>query len=77
MSFIQPENAAQHHVSQVQTRLQEIVDYLRENAQNLDDPKAKTLFENATQTLSGLVKDFSQFPQNNETTLQEQKSPIK
>lgn len=77
MSFIQPENATGHYVSQMQNRFQELADQLQEHIQHVDDGEAKVMFEKSAQVLAGLVKVYADFSQKNESAWQDQQNPVK
>ena len=55
-----------HHTQKMQTRLQEIIDHLREDIGKVDDPQMKAMFETSAEVLGGLKKAFSDFEQKNE-----------
>jgi hypothetical protein len=56
-----------HHTQKMQTRLQEIIDHLREDIGKVDDPQMKAMFETSAEVLVGLKKAFSDFEQKNES----------
>lgn len=56
-----------HHTQKMQTRLQEIIDHLREDIGKVDDPQMKAMFETSAEVLGGLKKAFSDFEQKNES----------
>jgi hypothetical protein len=65
MSFVKPENAAQIYVTQMQNRLEELIAMLQEHTQQVDDARAKEMFDKSAHVLTGLVKVFSDYSQNN------------
>ncbi len=77
MSFIQPENATMHYISQMQNQFQELADRLHEHAHHVDDSQAKVMFEKSAQVLSGLVNVFSDFVQKNQSAWQDQQNNTK
>ncbi len=77
MSFIQPDNAAELYITQMQNRFQELADQLQEHGQQVDDPEAKVMFEKSSQVLAELVKVFSDFSRKNEANWQAQQNPVK
>lgn len=56
-----------HHTQQMQTRLQEMMDHLREDINKVDEPQLKAMFETAAEVLGGLKKAFSDYEQKNES----------
>lgn len=55
-----------HHTQQMQTRLQELTDHLRQDVEKVDEPQLKAMFETAAEVLNGLNKAFSDYEQKNE-----------
>ncbi len=55
------------HTRQMQTRLQETIDHLREDIGKVDEPQLKAMFETSAEVLSGLKKAFSDYEQKNES----------
>lgn len=56
-----------HHTQQMQTRLQETMDHLREDIDKVDEPQLQAMFETAAEVLGGLKKAFSDYEQKNES----------
>lgn len=56
-----------HHTRQMQTRLQETIDHLREDIGKVDEPQLKAMFETSAEVLGGLKKAFSDYEQKNES----------
>lgn len=56
-----------HHTQQMQTRLQELTDHLRQDVEKVDEPQLKAMFETAAEVLNGLKKAFSDYEQKNES----------
>lgn len=55
-----------HHTQQMQQRLQEVADHLREDIEKVDEPQLKAMFETAAEVLGGLKKAFSDYERKNE-----------
>ena len=66
MSFIQPDNAAELYITQMQNHFQELADQLQKHQQQVEDLEAKAMFEKSALVLKGLVKVFSDFSAGNE-----------
>ena len=56
-----------HHTQQMQARLQETIDHLREDIDKVDDPQLKAMFETGAEVLGGLKKAFRDYEQKNES----------
>jgi len=56
-----------HHTQKMKQRLQETIDYLREDIDKVDEPQLKAMFETSAEVLGGLVKAFSDYEQKNES----------
>jgi hypothetical protein len=61
------ESDARHHAQKIQNRLQETMDYLRQDVERVGDPKLKALFETSAEVLGGLVKAFQDYERKNES----------
>ena len=59
-----------HHTRKMQTRLQEIMDHLREDVEKVDEPQLKAMFETAAEVLGGLKKAFGDYEKKNEAVWQ-------
>lgn len=55
-----------HHTRQVRSRLDDLIQHLREDVTKVDDPQAKALFETAAETLGGLKKAFEDYEEGRE-----------
>jgi hypothetical protein len=55
-----------HHTVKMQGRLQELVDRLRADTGEVDEPQLKAMFETSAEVLLGLKKAFSDYEQKNE-----------
>jgi hypothetical protein len=56
-----------HHTRKMQTRLQEIIDHLRDDVGKVEEPQLKAMFETSAEVLTGLKKAFSDYEQKNES----------
>jgi hypothetical protein len=54
------------HSSEAQMRLQQLVDYLRSNVHQVEDPRAQALYETSAEVLLGLKKAFADYAKQNE-----------
>lgn len=50
-----------HHTQNMEARLHEIADHLREDIRVIEDPRAKAMFETAAEVIGGLEKAFHDF----------------
>jgi hypothetical protein len=55
------------NTSEAQLRLQQLVDYLRGNVRQLDDPRAQALYETSAEVLLGLKKAFMDYSKQSES----------
>jgi hypothetical protein len=60
------ERDPRHHARQIQARLKELTDHLREDIQKVHEPQLRAMFETAAEVLGGLKKAFSDYEQKNE-----------
>lgn len=72
MSFVTPENAAEVYATQMQNRLQELTVQLEEHAQQVEDIKAKEIFNKSALVLNGLINVYDSYLQNNVSAGQDQ-----
>ena len=63
-----PESDPRHHLYKIQSKLEEIMNHAREDVSKVTDPRAQVLFETTADVLGGLVKAYSDFDQESETT---------
>ena len=61
------ENDPRHHVEKMKARLKEIIDQLRADADKVDDPQFKAMFETSAEAPGGLIKAFNDFEARNES----------
>lgn len=57
---------AKGHSENIRNSIQELVDDLRESIEQVDDPKAKALFETSAEVLVGLRTAFSHYEEGKE-----------
>ncbi|QWW69935.1 hypothetical protein [Rhizobium sp. WYJ-E13] len=55
-----------HHTQKMQVRLQEMMDHLREDIVDVDEPQLKAMFETAAEVLGGLKKAFGDYEKKTE-----------
>lgn len=51
-------------------RLQEVIDHLRGDVDNFDEPQLKAMFETSAEVLGGLGKAFADYERKNESAWQ-------
>ena len=56
-----------HHTQNMQTRLQELMDHLREDIEKVDEPQLKAMLETSAEVLGGLRKAFQDYERKNES----------
>jgi hypothetical protein len=60
------ERDPRHHTQNMQKRLQEISDHLRQDIEKVDDPQLRAMFETSAEVLGGLIKVFHDYEQKSE-----------
>jgi uncharacterized membrane-anchored protein YhcB (DUF1043 family) len=60
------EQDPRHHTQNMQRKLHEIIDHLREDIEKVDEPQLKAMFETSAEVLAGLAKAFRDYEQKNE-----------
>jgi hypothetical protein len=60
------QNSPYYHTQNMQKRLREEINHLREDIQKVDEPQLKAMFETAAEVLGGLSKAFSDYEKKNE-----------
>jgi len=60
------ERDPRHHTRNMQERLRETMQHLREDVEKVDEPQLKAMFETSAEVLGGLVKAFRDYEQKNE-----------
>ena len=66
-----PESDPRHHTTQIKRRLQELIDHLRDDVGEVEDPRAEALFETSAEVLGGLKKAYEHFEKKNEEAWRE------
>lgn len=61
------ESDPRHHTQQMQQRLQELIDHLREDIEKVDEPQLEAMFETSAEVLGGFKKAFSDYEKKNES----------
>ncbi len=56
-----------HHTQQMQKRLQETMDHLREDIEKVNEPQLQAMFETTAEVLGGLKKAFEDYEKKNES----------
>lgn len=54
------------HTQNIKSGLQEVIDHIRRDIEQIDDPKAEALLETSAEVLNGLTTAFSHFEKKNE-----------
>lgn len=62
----QNQNSPYYHTQNMQKRLRDEVNHLREDIKKIDDPQLKAMFETSAEVLNGLIKAFSDYEKKNE-----------
>ena len=60
-------------VTKVKGGLRALMSHLREDVKNVDDPKAKALFETAAETLGGLLSAFEDYEAGDEAAWRDER----
>lgn len=55
-----------HHTRKMRQALQGVIDHLRSDVENVDEPQLRAMFETSAEVLGGLVKAFRDYEQKNE-----------
>jgi len=56
-----------HHTQNMQKRLADTVQHLRDDIGKVDEPQLKAMFETSAEVLNGLIKAFRDYEQKNES----------
>jgi hypothetical protein len=56
-----------HHTRKMSAQFAEIIDHLRHDIDQVDEPQFKAMFETAAEVLGGLVTAFGHYEQKRET----------
>jgi hypothetical protein len=60
------ENNPRYHAQKVETKLQALIDHLRDDIDKVDDPRAEALFETSAEVLQGLQTAFQHYAEKSE-----------
>ena len=60
-----------HHTRKMSAQLTEMIDHLRRDIDEVDDPQFKAMFETAAEVLGGLVTAFRHYEQKGESAWKE------
>ena len=63
---VYPESHPKHHTAKIKGWLQDLIDHLREDVREVDDPQAQALFETSAEVLGGLKKAYEHYEAKNE-----------
>jgi hypothetical protein len=61
------ETVARNHTREMQNRLNDTITHLRQDIDEVEEPKLRAMFETSAEVLGGLVKAFKDYEQRNET----------
>lgn len=55
-----------HHTQNMQRRLRELIDHLRDDIKTVDEPQMKAMFETSAEVPGGLATAFQHYEKKNE-----------
>jgi hypothetical protein len=55
-----------HHTKKIKAQMRLLISHLREDVENVTEPKAQALFETSAEVLTGLVKAFGDYEKQKE-----------
>lgn len=61
------ETVARNHTQEMQKRLNDTITHLRQDIDEVEEPKLRAMFETSAEVLEGLVKAFQDYEQKNES----------
>lgn len=61
-----PETDPRHHTQKIQTKLESLIEHLREDVQKVNEPQARALFETSAEVLKGLKTAYAHYEQKSE-----------
>jgi hypothetical protein len=67
-----PESNILHHTQKVKAMLRDVIEHLREDIHEFDEPQAAAMFETSAEVLQGLITAFEDYEQQNEEAWQKQ-----
>ena len=67
------ETVAWNHTQKMQRRLKDTIADLRQDIDDVEEPKLRAMFETSAEVLGGLVKAFQDYEQKNETAWRDER----
>ncbi|WP_011582843.1 MULTISPECIES: hypothetical protein [Chelativorans] len=61
------EHDPRHHTRRMKARLQEMVQFLREDIEKVDEPQLKAIFETSAEVLTGLATALDHYEKKSES----------
>jgi len=61
-----PEMDTRHYTQKIQTRLETLIEDLRQDIQKVDEPQARALIETSAEVLEGLKSAYAHYEQKSE-----------
>ena len=59
-----------HHTQKLKAQMRQLIEHLRKDVGQVTEPKAQALFETSAEVLTGLVKAFDDYEQQNKAAWQ-------
>jgi hypothetical protein len=66
-----PQSDPRYHTANVRAALHDLIDHLRADVGQFDEPKAQALFETSAEVLTGLETAFAHYEQGSEAAMRE------
>ena len=60
-------HSALHHTRKMSAQFSQLIDHLRHDIGEVDEPQLRAMFETAAEVLGGLIKAFHDYEQKNES----------
>ena len=67
------QTVARNHTQKMQKRLKDTITDLRQDIDDVEEPKLRAMFETSAEVLGGLVKAFQDYEQKNETAWRDER----
>lgn len=64
------ETDPRHHTQKIQSKLTDLIEHLREDVRQVEEPQARALFETSAEVLSGLRTAYQHYEQQSEAAWQ-------
>jgi transcription initiation factor IIE alpha subunit len=61
-----PQTDPRHYTQKIQTRLDELIEELRQDIKKVEEPQARALFETSAEVLEGLKTAYAHYEQKTE-----------